>query len=410
MELEIKLNRNKKASGEIAMIDKIGDKCIGCGACESACTFDSINLLPNNEGFLYPVVDKNKCINCNVCDSVCPVLFNGLTHDIANAEIIGIGSKKENEQEIIKSASAGVFFFIAKHIIESGGYVYGAVFDNNHKVKHICGKTIDDLKKMQTSKYVQSDTTEIYKNIQIALRKNVEKPILFCGTPCQCVGLKSFLHQDYKNLYLLDLVCHGVPSPLAFKKYLGYLQETKKEPCEDFQFRCKHKGWNYHGYMSSYVKYNKHYWPTVCDPYMSSFLKMTNYRESCYSCQYNTQIKVSDITLADFAGVRKIAPDFFRKSGCSEIFIHTDKGNELFKSIINNIDFIQLKKEQLDGYHSILSKERTRPVIRNSIYKDITTSDNKTFVEKNLKKTIRTKSIIRFYIPDSLRKIITKNK
>ena len=392
------------------MIENVGNNCIGCGSCESVCGLSCITLKPNEEGFLYPEIDRIKCTQCNICETVCPVLYNGSMHTISDARILGIRPKQEKELEVKQSASAGVFYFIAKKIIESGGLVYGAAFDDNHVVKHICGKTIAEITKMQNSKYVQSDTSGVYKEIGNILRNDKEKNILFCGTPCQCVGLRSYLKQDYNNLYLLDLVCHGVPSPLALKKYLNYLQEEKKEPLKDFQFRYKYKGWNYHGYMSSYVKFNNHYWPTVRDPYMNSFLKMTNYRESCYTCQYNTNIKVSDITLADFAGVKNIAPDFFCKSGCSEIFIHTSKGDKLFKLITDQIESINLTQEQLKGYHTILTQKRNRPAIRDSIYKGITDNDDKSFVNNNLKKTITAKSILRFYIPDPIRRILSKKK
>ena len=241
------------------MIDNIGKDCVGCGACASVCKKQCIEMSTDEEGFLYPQVHYEKCVQCGLCESVCPALnTQDYLRNIKDAEIFGVRSKQEYRNYIIKSASAGVFYFLAKSIIDQGGYVFGAVFDETWAVKHICGRTIDDVEKMQNSKYVQSNTTGIFAEVECVLQKDAASPVLFCGTPCQCLGLKSFLRKEYENLYLVDLVCHGVPSPLAFKKYLHYLERTREEPINDYQFRCKYKGWNYHGYMSSYVKYNSH--------------------------------------------------------------------------------------------------------------------------------------------------------
>lgn len=390
------------------MIETVGDKCVGCGACASSCKMKCIEITANDEGFLYPKVNKDKCINCGICDKVCPALYNEPLHNINDAEIYGIRPNKENQHLVNKSASAGVFYFMAKAIIKKGGYIFGAVFDESHEVKHICGKTLDDISRMQNSKYVQSDTTGIFAQIQDIFNANTKTWLLFCGTPCQCLGLQSFLGRKYDNLFLVDLLCHGVPSPLAFKKYLHYLEQTKNETVKDFQFRCKYKGWNYHGYMSSYVKLNNHYWPTVRDPYMSSFLKMRNYRESCYSCKYNTVKKCADISLADFSGVRDIAPNFFTKVGCSEVYIHSEKGRFLLQLIEQYIESIPLNPKDLEGFNSILKKERVRPVARNFIYKGINEMNDKTYVETKLMKGISKKSIIRFYTPYLLRKFLSK--
>lgn len=390
------------------MIDSVGKLCVGCGSCASACPQRCIEMRQNEEGFLYPQLDKERCVSCNCCEKVCPVMFHGKLYDINNARIYGAKAKKEYEGEILKSASAGVFYFLAKHIIDNGGYIFGAVFDENHAVRHICGKSLDDIARMQNSKYVQSDMTAVFDCIKTILKSNNKAPILFCGTPCQCLGLKSFLGKDYDNLFLVDIVCHGVPSPLAFRKYLKYLERTKREKLEDYQFRYKYKGWNYHGYMSSYVKFNNHYWPTVIDPYMSSFLKMNDYRESCYTCQYNTQRKASDISLADFSGVREIASEFFSKAGCSEIFVHTAKGNYLLDCISRYMDYIPLDTNQLTGYNTILKKQRVRPKIRDLIYQDINRIDDIEFVENRLRKSVTKKGILGFYIPYSARKLLSK--
>ena len=238
------------------MINRVGNQCIGCGACETSCNLGCIDLIPNDEGFLYPIVDIEKCINCNKCESVCPVLSNKYKCSIFDAEIYGVKPKKNYENLVLKSASGGVFYFLAKYFVECGGYVFGAVFDDNYQVKHCCAQSLEEIELMQNSKYVQSDVRNVFQQIHSILSADCNAFVLFCGTPCQCSGLRTYLKKDYQNLLIVDIVCHGVPSPLAFKKYLGYLSKEKKEPLKDYQFRIKLKGWNYKGYMSSYVKYN----------------------------------------------------------------------------------------------------------------------------------------------------------
>lgn len=390
------------------MIEHVGNNCVGCGACASICEKHCIEMVVSQEGFLFPCIDYEKCVQCGLCEKICPALNNDSLHNIADAKILGIRSKEEYREDILKSASAGVFFFLAKTIIEQGGFVFGAVFDETWTVKHICGRTIEDVKRMQNSKYVQSDTTEVFAEIKRILREDSNASVLFCGTPCQCLAVKSFLGIEYENLYLVDIVCHGVPSPLAFKKYLKYLERIRKEPIVNYEFRYKYKGWNYHGYMSSYVKYNSHYWPTVTDPYMRSFLKMHNYRESCYTCQYNTSKKCADISLADFSGVRDVAPEFFTKAGCSEVYIHSDKGEKLMGLIKQYIEIIPLNSDDLKNYSLILKRERVRPTIRDNIYDGIVEMDDKAYVETKLMKSVSMKGLVRFYTPYNLRKIVSR--
>ena len=159
--------------------------------------------------------------------------------------------------------------------------------------------------------------------------------------------------------------------------------------------------------MSSYVKYNDHFWPVVKDPYMSSFLKQLDYRECCYSCEYNTSRKDADLTLADFAGIKKIAPDFFTPSGCSKVYIHNSKGEKFFKLIDSYIETIPLSFEEMKGTGKILTEKRVRKPVRDTIYKDITTISDAEYVKNRLGKAVTFKNILRFYIPEKLRKFLS---
>ena len=313
-------------------------------------------------------------------------------------------AKTEYTEDIKRSASGGVFYFLASYFIEKGGTVFGAVFDQNFNVKHTCAGSMDAVRPMQNSKYVQSDSRGVYKEVKSILDSDPEAYVLFSGTPCQCSGLKSYLRKDYKNLLTADMVCHGVPSPLAFEKYLRYLSVRNKEAVKDYQFRYKLKGWNYRNFMSSYVKFNNNFWPVVHDPYMSAFLSQSDYRECCYSCEYNTTKKAADVTMADFVGVRDIAPDFYSPVGCSELYIHNQKGFDYLENIQPFIECFELSLKQMKGYGKVLKEPRVRKPIRDRIYKDITTMSDKDFVEQRLRETISPKRIVRFYTPLSVRR------
>lgn len=393
------------------MIDSVGKACIGCGACESECIQKCISFVIDEEGFLFPNIDHSVCVECNRCEKVCPCLAKIEERNIVDSSIFGVRSKKELESEVLDSASAGVFYFLAEYFIKHKGYVYGAIFDEDHYVKHIVATQMADVKRMQNSKYVQSDIRGIYSSIRGVLENNEDAHVLFSGTPCQCYGLKTFLgNAEYKHLLIVDLVCHGVPSPLLLKKYIGYLEHKYKEPTKIFKFRCKNKGWNYKGYMCSYVKFNNRYWPVPADPYMQAYLKGANYRESCYECKYNSSRKASDLTMADFAGIENIAPAFFSRAGCSEVFIHTPQGERFINMIKNKIELIDLSWNQLEGYGASYKQQRQRHKDRDLSYQEIGEISDEEFVKLRLKRYVTVKGLIRFYTPYFIRKIIRKTR
>lgn len=194
--------------------------CVGCSACATVCHKNAITMIHDGEGFLYPEVDESRCVHCGLCQRVCPVKsFDGLTRSI-DAQFYG--AKECDEMERLSSSSGGVFSLLARRTLSQGGVVFGAAFDESLVVRHRCVDNLDDLASLRGSKYVQSEVGSCYEMVKCELASG--RHVLFTGTPCQIAGLKAYLGKEYMNLLSVDLICHGVPSPAVFSKYLQELE------------------------------------------------------------------------------------------------------------------------------------------------------------------------------------------
>lgn len=315
---------------------EIKDKkdCSGCNACKNICPKNAIEMVNDEKGFRYPRVNRDLCIECNLCNKICPVK-NELK---INNNPIAYACYNKNLEERLNSSSGGIFILLAKQILEKGGYVVGATYDEEFNVKHTIINDFKDIKLLQTSKYVQSDVGDIYIRVKELLEGG--KHILFTGTPCQIEGLNSFLGKKYDKLYLQDIICHGVPSPLVWKKYIAYRSEKDNEKPININFRNKDNGWKKFNLKFQYT--NKEYKNNQTkDYYLLAFLKNVILRDSCYDCSFKKKNRISDITLADFWGIENILPDLFDDKGTSLVIINSDKGKELFEKIDKDI----VKKE-----------------------------------------------------------------
>lgn len=189
------------------MISVSKTDCCGCSACAERCPKSCISMLEDQEGFLYPVMDKDKCVNCHLCEQVCPVLDK--TADYSDS--FAYAAKNRNEEERLNSSSGGLFIVLAKYFLAHGGIVFGAVFDSNFGVYHTYSSDLDGVRHMMRSKYVQSNMRSSYIDCENFLKQG--EKILFTGTPCQIDALRHFLKKEYDNLLMVDVICHGVPSP-----------------------------------------------------------------------------------------------------------------------------------------------------------------------------------------------------
>ena len=354
-------------------ISKIGVKCVGCRSCEQSCPKNCIEMSEDKEGFIYPVLDNEWCIDCGCCLKVCPVEKQEL-HRNKPREVWAW--KNKNEADIMKSASGGAADSAAKAVLQMGGVVYGAAYDEQLVVAHIEVDNDENRYKLQSSKYVQSDL----KNTYSLVRKNLAegKSVLYTGTPCQISGLYAYLGGDKENLYTLDLICHGVPSPKFFKKYIEYQSKQTGGKIISFNFRSKDKrGWGTQYLLKTKKKTETK--PLSLDRYGKHFMNGDCYRECCYQCDYANINRVGDLTVGDFWGIAKSHPQFNSPKGVSSVFINSEKGYGLFEKMkeFAYIEQATLKEGMLKQGN--LVKPSGRPICRDDFYKHIDEAD---FMEK----------------------------
>ncbi len=302
--------------------------CCGCQACYNICPKNAIEMVEDEKGFKYPRVDNEKCINCGLCEKVCPIINN---KQISN-EPKAYACVNKDENIRMQSTSGGIFTLLASAIINKGGVVFGACFDKNFGVHHTYSETIEDLTKFRSSKYLQSDIGLSYKKAKEFL--NEGRYVLFTGTPCQIEAFKSFLGKEYDKLYLQDIICHGVPSPLVWRKYKEYRENKVNSKLSEMSFRSKKdEGWRHYHVNMKFDNNSCYNVNRDNDPYIKAFLKHLSLRESCTDCKFKKNNRLSDITLADFWGINHIAPEMNDNKGISLVIVNSQKGQELMKDI-----------------------------------------------------------------------------
>ena len=335
----------------IHIVDK--RDCCGCSACVQRCPKHCITLHEDTEGFLYPKVDENSCIDCGLCEKVCPLLNR--PEAITPQAVLAV--KNCNEEELLTSSSGGVFVAVAHKVIQEGGVVFGAVFDEHWEVKHTYAETLEEVRPMMGSKYLQSRMENCYREAEQFLKQGCK--VLFTGTPCQVTGLYSFLRKDYPNLLCVDFLCHGVPSPGIWRRYL---EETFFNPARravagkntvlssslktvpvltGIEFRDKKSyGWKKYSFVVRGKSASKTDQNSVLlsvihreNAFMRGFLSDIYLRPSCYRCRCKNGISHSDLTIADYWGIDRLMPDFDDDKGVGLVLVNTEKGKEMFNSL-----------------------------------------------------------------------------
>ncbi len=360
-------------------------RCCGCSSCKQLCPKHCIEMVYDSEGFFYPVVDNTKCIKCGICIKNCPLINN---HNEINKSFINsyIGLYK-NERIRINSSSGGIFYPLAKHVIERGGVVFGAAFDDNWNVHHVCVTKIEELKKIMGSKYVQSNIGDTFIECKKYLDKNVL--VLFSGVACQIEALKIFLKKDYDNLISVDVLCHGVPSPKVWQMYLSYIRRNNNDKSiTTIEFRNKTLGWSDYGMSIEFddnsIFFEKHY----NNLYSKYFLQNIGLRPSCHNCHFKSLSRSSDITLGDAWGIDNYNKSFNDEKGTSVILIHTNKG----MNILNDIsDYLNLKEYPVDTILPPMSDSRKSVSInkkRNNFFKTLNKKNNFESIIKHLKQPL----------------------
>lgn len=324
------------------MLSLESDKCCGCTACVSSCPQQCLEMIASNEGFLVPnLKEEKRCVECNLCNTVCPVI--SFVPEIPK-EQIGYIVQNTNEEIRKQSTSGGAFSAISEYVIDIGGIVYGATYDENFEVRHIGIETKDELWRFRNSKYVQSILGDTFIDIKKHLKNG--RFVCFSGTPCQIEGLNSFLRKRYDNLLMVDVVCHGIGSPLIWKKYLE--TQTYLQP-DNIYFRWKHYGYKY-STMSFFKDGKEVYFGGVeTDSMLRSYFTNSCDRLICYDCPFKKRYRVSDITMWDCFQPRYFNKKFDDDKGTTSVLIHSVKGMRLFEAVLNNnyLNYYQVDADKL---------------------------------------------------------------
>ena len=350
------------------MIDKAGNLCCGCSACASICPKNCITMKANAEGFLYPAVDTDACVACGRCEKVCPVLQDGNAPGPDFRE--AYAAITNDSDTLLSSSSGGAFTELSKTVLRSGGCVFGAAFSEDFKsVRHIMAESEAELYALRGSKYVQSEIGETYQEAKRQLDSG--RNVLFSGTPCQISGLKNYLQKDYDNLLLVDVICHGTPSPAMWEKYLSHLEQSMGGKAKYVSFRHKENDWRRFGMELPFEGDKRYYKPLGEDPYLKMFLKNDCLRESCYACKVKEAGSTADITIGDFWGVEHAEPEMDNSMGVSLVLIHTEKGRRAFEQIPSGMTTGRTDYDRAISYNSAMTQSVARPMERDCFFEDM---------------------------------------
>ena len=352
-------------------IKNLSDLCTGCMACVDACPKQCIQPVTRPDGFRYAEISDVDCVCCGKCFAVCPIE----THSKNTGERHLYAAYAQNDKTRNNGSSGGVFELLARHFLSQGYVVCGAAFDGTvlrHRIIH----SVEELLPLLKSKYVQSDTTGIYREI-ISLLKEGGR-LFFCGTPCQVSALKNSVPENLQErLVTADIICHGVPSQKTFDRYICALEEKENGKVRSFSFRVKNNKYRHaHGFSYCLEKDGEE--KTIDGIYLQSsyytaFKKYLFFRESCYTCRYATLDRVSDITLGDFWGIEKYPFPADSDKGVSMIISNTSVGEAAFEAVASELVWREFPVEYGVESNYCLTKATRKPAKRDAIIKSLNT-------------------------------------
>ncbi len=343
--------------------------CTGCSACANKCPHHCILMTQDQEGFYRPMINLQKCVDCGLCRKTCPA-NRAFEDDVIKP--LSYAAQCIDEEIRASSSSGGVFTLLAEAVLNMGGVVFGAGFDSNFNVIHKAVTSEYELKELRGSKYVQSKIGGIYKEAKDILEQGL--PVLFTGTPCQIGGLYSYLTKEYANLYTQDIICHGVPSPLSWKKYLEYRENVADSAVVSAEFRNKNSGWKQYSMVIGFRNGETYQKRNVEDPFLRAFIMNMTLRKSCENCLFKTIHRQADITLSDFWGIEEVMPEWNDNKGTSIIMIHSKKGNYLLSLIKRYIRFREVSFDSFIQYNPSMIQSVGYNVLRKRFIKEIGTT------------------------------------
>ena len=347
----------------INIVDK--SRCSGCFACFNKCPHHAISMKKGEDWHIYPVVEKEKCVDCGLCNDVCLYQNESICQDVLEKPLSFAGYNIDQDDRM-QSTSGGIFTIIANYVLDKGGEVCAAKFDEKWSVVHDFATSKEELSVFRKSKYVQSYIAYSFREIELKLHAG--KMVLFVGLPCQVAGLKHFLNKNYVNLLTIDLICMGISSPYIWEEYL---KEFEGEDIRNITFKDKSIGW-WHSDWRTIIEYldgNKKITKGRENLYMNGYLDRMYYRPSCYNCVMKQRGNYSDFTIGDAWGFENINPSFLDNKGTSVIIINTAKGNEVFGKVKRNMLLEYFPYEKVISYNKYYKTSACPSAKRDKFYR-----------------------------------------
>lgn len=340
------------------------NECCGCSACFNICPKKAINMCKDDEGFLYPSVNSDLCIRCGLCIDTCD--FQKSHNKQEKPAVYAVKAKDSIRKN---STSGGMFVLLSDEILKNGGVVYGASFTEDMKTVHTRAQTVEQRDAQRASKYVQSDMGAVCNNIKKDLENGLY--VLFSGTSCQVAGVKSFLSKvNTDRLLLVDILCHGVPSPLAFSEYIKFVEKKRGKKVSNYFSRAKDKGYIFNERIE-YSDGSREVKTMLGECWNHLFYSNIFLRPSCYNCKYVGYNRESDITIADFWGIEDISPNFYDTKGVSLAIINSNKGATAFDRVSDSAEVIGQTFEKATVKNHNLITPTACPQSRESVWAEV---------------------------------------
>lgn len=350
-------------------------ECCGCNACGDICPHNSITFKTDIEGFWYPEINKETCVECGLCEQACPVInIRDLKKNDYEKPSHVIAAINKDMSVRWNSTSGGAFSALSEAMYEQGGYVSGALYNEDFSVHNYISNNPEDLEKLRSSKYLQSNAEGLYKEIRTLLR-NGEK-VLACGTPCQMAALRSFLRKDYDNLIIVDFICRGVNSPKVYRAYLDSLEKRYDSKVVYVKAKNKELGWRNLTRKVTFANGQSYYGVHMQDDFRRGYHTNVFCRPSCYDCKFKGFPRIADITIADYWGIEKVDKNLDNNIGTSMILLNSKKGEKYFEQVNNKLEYRETPFEAILGGNIALRKSiEPAKIDRKAFFEDLDKHD-----------------------------------
>ena len=385
------------------------NNCTGCSACMTMCPVQCISMIPDDEGFLYPVA-SDACIHCGRCIKVCP-LQNGTktNEDVEQDRQDAFCAISKDISIWRRSASGGAFSELCRAFGDKDTVFCGAAWDGLY-VHHVCVKGFDAIKNLCKSKYVSSNPENVFAEIKQFL--NEGKKVVFCGTPCQVAGLKKVVGKDDSNILYIDLICHGVGSPKVFETCMKQIGDQLGGQVTSYEFRAKRNAFERDHLQKINIKNGKQFFLSN-DPYIQLFLSQSCLRPSCgKNCKFRSEHRQGDVTIADFKGLTSVFPDLVgTKRNYSTIVIHSDKAYNLLPALRDRMELRSCSIDDIKKYNPLYCRQTWFSDNRDLFFKDfIENPDNavEQYTKSSAVSKLSLKKMVWMSLPQTVRSLVIR--